>query len=100
MTRIPGAGRSSAPPSLERKEEHGRDVASLDREDGDRWGAKLVTRERGAALVPGGGKRTVTRVSKLHKRAHALPPALLLAAVFSKWGYCPSPTLPAFQENH
>lgn len=54
MTRIPGAGRSSAPPSLENKEERERDVAPLSREDRDRWGPTLATRERGAALVPGG----------------------------------------------
>ncbi|EPQ06725.1 Vinexin [Myotis brandtii] len=40
MTRIPGTGRSSAPPSLESKEEHGRDVAPLGREDRDRGRAE------------------------------------------------------------
>lgn len=57
MTRIPGAGRSSAPPSLENKEEHERDVAPLSPEDRDR----LAAREMGAALVPGGGKRMAAR---------------------------------------
>ncbi|XP_070272678.1 vinexin isoform X2 [Myotis yumanensis] len=40
MTRIPGTGRSSVPPSLESKEEHGRDVAPLGREDRDRGRAE------------------------------------------------------------
>lgn len=77
MTRIPGAGRSSAPPSLENKEEHERDVAPLSREDRDRWGPKLATREMGAALVPGGGERMVTRgvqASQEGARTAASPP--------------------------
>lgn len=61
MTRIPGVGRTSASPSLENKEEHERDVSLLSREDRDRWGAKLVTREMGTSFVSVGGKRMVTR---------------------------------------
>lgn len=68
MTRIPGVGRSSASPPLENKEEHERDVA-LSREDRDRWGTKLVTREMGTSFVPEGGKRMVTRGGEVSGRA-------------------------------
>lgn len=68
MTRIPGVGRSSASPPLENKEERERDVA-LSREDRDRWGTKLVTREMGTSFVSEGGKRMVARGGEVSAQA-------------------------------